>query len=261
MKHSEYRENLSALLDGELSSAERGVVLAHLNICAECRAYWTELAAMRDALSSLGDVDVPDGFTDSVLARLRAAADTPPSRRLAELAVTRGKPIGFADSLRLRRRWAGLAACAVVALAVATLPRMGMMGRAAPEAPAMGVLYESSTVICDTMEDAAPEEAAEDPSAREAGVWESSALMADAGAGTRTYGAAEAKSASEPPVLTLMGEDAAVWLDEHAEPLGDGRWLVTVEAANALPDTLALVGLQEPIDGTLVITLGTTENS
>ena len=53
---------------------------------------------------------------------------------------------------------------------------------------------------------------------------------------------------------------AAEWLEANAEPLGGGLWRVSVEAVNELPDTLALVGLQEPVDGMLTITFGTPEN-
>ena len=64
------------------------------------------------------------------------------------------------------------------------------------------------------------------------------------------------------PLLTLYGEGAADWLAEHGEALGDGLWRVSVEDVNALPDTLELVaedGVQQPVDGMLILTLGTTE--
>ena len=49
MNHEAYRERLSALLDGELDAEARAETLAHLDGCADCRAY---LAA--DDTSALG---------------------------------------------------------------------------------------------------------------------------------------------------------------------------------------------------------------
>ena len=71
MEHSAYREMLSALLDGELSGAERETALAHMDGCADCRAYFGELAALRAALGELEDFDAPEDFAAGVMARVR----------------------------------------------------------------------------------------------------------------------------------------------------------------------------------------------
>ncbi|MCR5825786.1 MAG: hypothetical protein K6G54_04415, partial [Oscillospiraceae bacterium] len=71
---------------------------------------------------------------------------------------------------------------------------------------------------------------------------------------------ADAKENAADAPLTLEGEGAAAWLAEHAEPLGDGLWRVRVEDTLTLPETLRLVGLQEPEDGMLTILFETTEN-
>ena len=70
MKHEEYREKLSALLDGELTDAERAELTAHLASCPTCQTYLIELTAMHDALGSMEPPSVPDGFAAIVMARL-----------------------------------------------------------------------------------------------------------------------------------------------------------------------------------------------
>ena len=273
MNHDEYKEKLSAFLDGELTDAERNDVLTHLETCAACQTYLAELTALHDALGDMEDIDAPEGFADGVLARFHEEK--------------------MPQKTKKRNPWRGiatLAACAaVVVLAVSNMPRMGGSGStsSAPAAGASSIQSSSFATATTTADSAAPEEAAEDvdyaaelmmePATPEAA--ETPMAAARNGADDEPVAQSEAKASTAPtaeieefdagagelqaPVLTLMGDGAAEWLAEHGEPLGDGRWLVTVDAVNALPGTLELVavdGLQEPADGTLIITLGTTEN-
>lgn len=281
MEHDRYPLLLSALLDGELTDAERDETLAHLDACEACRSYFAELTALHDAFGELDEVEVPEGFAAGVMARLHEEA--PQARK------PRAK----------WRGWMTLAACAAIAiLAIQTLPRAGM-GSAAPKmaaarsmesAPVCYAGVETQTVT----EDAAPaetqesvaaaaqDEAAEEPEA----LWETTMLFTSGSTAntpeasmdamlndsklalptepmepTAPMAEAALDNGDTEETLTLMGEGAAQWLAEHAEALGEGRWRVTVEAVNTLPDTLMLVGLQEPAeDGTLIITFGTTEN-
>ena len=105
-------ENNSALLDlyidGELSPQEAAQVREHLHICARCRTYVQSCLAIREAFPDAEDTQVPDGFSDGVMAAIRANA---------------------APRRSGRSRWARtllpLAACfAVVVLAVAGLPQL-----------------------------------------------------------------------------------------------------------------------------------------
>ena len=119
MNHDEYKEKLSAFLDGELNDAERADVLAHLGTCGACQAYLAELNAMRDAFDDMEAVDAPDGFAGGVLARLHeeeqsAWAAKAPKRHIAW------------------RRWAGLAACAAVVLLAGSMWRFTHLGKGAP---------------------------------------------------------------------------------------------------------------------------------
>ena len=71
-----YCENFAALLDpfvdGELSPDEMARVQAHLDACPACRAYVDDALAIRAAFPDAEDTPVPDGFAESVMARIRA---------------------------------------------------------------------------------------------------------------------------------------------------------------------------------------------
>ena len=105
---------LSALLDGELSTAEEAEVRAHVATCDECRA---ELAATE---------------------RMRAVVRALPSLDLPPIVVERARWVG-----RTRRpsRLAGVAAAAAAVAASALFVAAGA-GREAPVSPEMGRLVE-----------------------------------------------------------------------------------------------------------------------
>jgi hypothetical protein len=71
-------DQLSAYLDGELSSEERAQVDAHLAGCSACGAQLAELAAV-DALAREMPVEAPAGYFEALPARIRARV--PPRRR------------------------------------------------------------------------------------------------------------------------------------------------------------------------------------
>ena len=284
MTHDKYKELLSALLDGELSESERGAALAHLAECEACQAYFAELNAMHDALADLDEAEPPADFAAGVLARLHEDAAPQPMKRHNPW----------------RRWGTLAACAAVIVLAVSTLPRMGggmkasapspaeysMPAPAAPAAPAEAPseetgcgfaaandalagadgAWEMSEAYLETSAVAAPR--AEEPedalTAYDASHKSAASGVELPAESTEPTAQLTAKAAEDSPyTLTLVGEGAAEWLEANAEPLGGGLWRVSVEAVNELPDTLALVaedGLQEPVDGMLIITFGTAEN-
>lgn len=91
----EYGALISAWLDGELNEADTRRLQAHLFTCPGCRAYLADLKAMSRAFPPLEEVEVPEDFTASVMARIRA--QTPPEKKKASPA--------------LWRRWGAWACC------------------------------------------------------------------------------------------------------------------------------------------------------
>lgn len=85
----QWREVLSAQLDGEETAVERAAAQGHLDECAQCRAWFATAAAVTRRVRTRLVTDVPDR-TDAILAALGGAAaaggvadtgDTPAARR------------------------------------------------------------------------------------------------------------------------------------------------------------------------------------
>ncbi|WP_410810213.1 zf-HC2 domain-containing protein [Micromonospora sp. 067-2] len=87
----QWREVLSAQLDGEETSAERAAAQHHLDGCAECRAWFTVAASVTRRVRTRLVADVPDR-TAAIL-----AAAAPPARRSG--------PAAAPPARRSRRRW------------------------------------------------------------------------------------------------------------------------------------------------------------
>lgn len=148
----DYEARISALIDDELTAAERVEVLEHLAQCPACKAYWEEMLLIRGALRAT--VEVPAGFADAVMARVRATAQEKP-------VTAERKTLRFPGW----KRFAGLAACCAVVLlgvwAMELAPNSGADNCAA--APQMYAtdedLMTGSAESCglDTADSAAPE--------------------------------------------------------------------------------------------------------
>lgn len=128
-------EKLSALLDafidGELPEAEANQVRRHLAECENCRAYVADAFAMRDALEDLADVQVPEGFSQTVMDAVRSA---PPQAR------SKRRP------LRLVRILAPLAACLAIAAVVGLGPLSSRMTEDAAQAASQESCQTEDTV-------------------------------------------------------------------------------------------------------------------
>ena len=104
-----YCDNYAALLDlyvdGELSVEEMTQLQAHLDTCPGCRAYVDDALAIRAAFPDVEDTVVPDGFSEGIMATIRANAVPQPSKK---------------------RRWMNvllpLAACCAIVVAVQNPP-------------------------------------------------------------------------------------------------------------------------------------------
>lgn len=279
-EHQEYREKLSALLDGALSDAERETVLLHLRECTDCRTYFEEIYALHLALGDMEEYDAPADFAEGVMARLHGED----AKIVSDFRTA-------AKSRRPWRTWGALAACAaVVVLVVSVLPNAMRMKSAAPEvmtAPATaapmappdearygittnavaGGTGDGSAATENAYDAAAP--AADTPGAQlymspaestepiapagAAGESEESKLRVASDSGipmtivtsgpnseTVNNGAVEAAESALPEV-TLAGADVKAWLAANGWQGESGDWYAEADALRALPEGLSLV--------------------
>ena len=149
-----YQELISRLIDREITPEEGEELAAHARECEECRAVYTAFVSLSDALS--GDlVDAPEELGENVMAEIRRA----------ELWKQNRGP------RRQLRRWAALAACAVLVVGVGalTLPRLLGSKSSAKAAETQSVYYAEAPAMAASAsgEAAAYENAAADLSPAE----------------------------------------------------------------------------------------------
>ena len=104
-----YQELISRLVDREITPEEGEALAAHARECEECRAVYTAFVSLSDALCA-ELVDPPEELAENVMAEIRRAELWKQNRR----------------PRRQIRRWAALAAGAVLVIGVGslTLPRL-----------------------------------------------------------------------------------------------------------------------------------------
>ena len=200
-----YCENFAALLDpfvdGELSPDEMARVQAHLDGCPACRAYVDDALAIRASFPDAEDTPVPDGFAESVMARIRAEAASQ-----AEAAPQKKTSRPWLKAL------ASLAACCAIVLLAAPMFSHSSKPEAAPaEAPAAAADTAASTERA--MEFALTEEAPAGESAEES---------REDLASSKLYDAAPSPSAAADSGATayFTEADPASWLTLTAEEAG-----------------------------------------
>lgn len=227
----DYTLALSAFVDGELSDTERAALLNHLTECEGCRAYLAELSAMRDAFGEMEEERAPEGFAESVMARLHE--EKHPARRS-------------------RKGWAGLAACAaVVLLAMSVLP--GLTGQKKDAEAPMAQEQMVMSAPAEGAEDAAVSEPTNGPAAEaEEAPAESPAdwgKTTDPAESAADNAAPEAEAEEPMSVLVVYGEGAEEYLAAHAEGYtydADGEpaeYILPPEELDALEEKLDELGL------------------
>jgi anti-sigma factor RsiW len=92
---------LSALIDGELSDAQRERVLAHLARCEDCRREAAALRLLKRRMHTLGDAAAGDALTWRLLALAPRGGDGPSAHRAAR-AARAGRPARPAPPARRR---------------------------------------------------------------------------------------------------------------------------------------------------------------
>lgn len=71
------RYELSLCLDGRLPSGRRGLVMQHVDECADCAGFWNELQAAQRLALQLPHTRVSDGFREQLWERIRSGEGTP----------------------------------------------------------------------------------------------------------------------------------------------------------------------------------------
>ena len=233
-----YCETFAALLDpfidGELSPDEMARVQAHLNVCPACRAYVDDALAIRAAFPDAEDTALPDGFAESVMARVRA--ETPAQKKTT-------------------RPWlkalASLAACCAIVLLAAPMFSHSSKTEAAPaEAPAAAAPTERAMGFALT-EDAPAEESAGEPrnDLTSSKLYDAApAPSATAGSGATAYGT-EDNAAS---TLILPPEAASLLADftPVEETDTEARYELSRQAWDALTESLSQAGIPCELDDT-----------
>ena len=69
MSCHEFEEMLSAYIDDELSSKEKEALEAHLATCDSCRSALSELKAVKSALGSVSEEELPPGLHEMIMVR------------------------------------------------------------------------------------------------------------------------------------------------------------------------------------------------
>jgi anti-sigma factor RsiW len=78
MSYTQYSEQLSAMLDGELAPADVAVLTVHLASCADCAKHLAELAALRAALhNAISEEEVSPDFYVKISGALNRQTSTP----------------------------------------------------------------------------------------------------------------------------------------------------------------------------------------
>ncbi|MET8461984.1 zf-HC2 domain-containing protein [Micromonospora zamorensis] len=126
----QWREVLSAQLDGEETAAELTAVQGHLDGCADCRAWFTAAAAVTRRVRTRLVTDVPDR-TEAILAAVAAAPARRPWWRRGGL-VAGGRPAGgLRAALGRGKLVAGLRAALGLLGAVQLVLGLAQVGRGA----------------------------------------------------------------------------------------------------------------------------------
>ncbi|MFF0466943.1 zf-HC2 domain-containing protein [Micromonospora zamorensis] len=126
----QWREVLSAQLDGEETAAELTAVQGHLDGCADCRAWFTAAAAVTRRVRTRLVTDVPDR-TEAILAAIAAAPARRPWWRRGGL-VTGGRSVaGLRAAFGRGKLVAGLRAALGLLGAVQLVLGLAQVGRGA----------------------------------------------------------------------------------------------------------------------------------
>ena len=231
-----YCEDFAALLDpfvdGELTPDEMARVQAHLDECPACRAYVDDALAIRAAFPDVEDAELPDGFAESVMARIQAEAAQKQTSRPWLKAL------------------ASLAACCAIVLLAAPMFSGDAKTEAAPAAAAAAAPAERAMGFALT-EEAPAAETAEEPREDLAAskVYDAAPAPSTAADSGATVYCIEAVAAS---TLTLPLEAASLLADFAPVEETDTaiRYELSRQDCDALTGSLSQAGIDYDLEDT-----------
>ena len=236
------REQLSALLDGELGPAEQAELRAHLAGCPQCAAELEELALVGQAAREL-DEPPPEGYFDELPGRVRqrlraarpAAAAPPASRRRVAPAWSWAAAAAVLVGVLLPVLWQRQAQAPLPAAAPATTTAPQQQASAAPkeeQAAGAPAFQARSPYEAEARSPAEAPRLASEEKARAvpAAPPPPPAAEEPARLGSSAPGFAPAPAASRPAPAT---RDEAGAERERAAPPADGRLEESVVVADA----------------------------
>lgn len=220
---TEYEALLDLYVDGELTTEELLRVQTHLDQCPHCRAYVDDAMAMRLAFPEIEETELPEGFHESVMARI-AAESAPVAKKSSR-----------------NRWWKTLAPVAAACFAVMLLAnRGGLLGRTEESAAAQAPAAASYAMDFTTAEEGECAPAAEAPA-------EAPAASAPASDGSSYEHSFTAKSEHK-PVERVAGTEALT--DQEPSDSGEYAAVLTIPAeAAAEIDFLGSMERMELADG------------
>ena len=210
----EYAALLDLYVDAELTYEALQRVEAHLAECPACRAYVDDALAIRAAFADLEEVEVPEGFADSVCAAIRAQA----APRKAKKTVHWGRTL------------ASLAACCAVVI----LLRFGPASNKDTAAPRMKSMNASAAESA-TADMAMPAEEAK----LEVAETESYSMQAaDGGAGEKMTAVVSGSAPAE--TEEAVAEEAAEPADSKNKTTAEAQDETAAETEPASPENGAM---------------------
>lgn len=142
MDCTEVKNNLSALIDGEVTDSEREKLLSHIAECEDCRNEYAELRQLKKDISRL-NVQLKSALADSVMKKI--SAETLPEKKKSPFFV----------------RYIGTAAALIIIAGVFFYSRLAPANNKSEESAVQDAVTESERIESDLTYDSATDDSEE----------------------------------------------------------------------------------------------------
>ncbi len=142
MTHEKVLDQLSMLIDGELSAKETAEVKEHLATCASCREVYEELQFIHETMTDMPLLELPDGFEAELHEKLLEASKETQDQPTADTAQRKVLQIplpSFRDVKRYYKPLTAVAATLLIAFVGFSTLQSGMFDRSMESAMEEGI--------------------------------------------------------------------------------------------------------------------------